>query len=157
MRRLAAALALLLALWTPASLAHAGVYTDDLTKCLVKHTGDADRTAFLVWMFSSMSVHPAVQGYSKINDAQREELSKHAAVLLQRLMTEDCRTDTVAALKYEGASAIEASFNVLGQVAMRDLMSDPAVRKGFELLGSQMDIAKFEALGKEAGVSPPLK
>jgi len=35
------------------------------------------------------------------------------------------------AMKYEGAQTIEMSFSVLGQVAMRELMSHPEVSKGF--------------------------
>jgi len=156
MRRFVRALALVAAF--AGSAAQAGVYTDDLTKCLVKRTTDADRTAFTAWIFSAMSVHPAVRSYSRITDAQRDAMSKEAAGLLQRLMTEDCRTETVTAVKYEGPSAIEASFNVLGQVAMRDLMSDPDVNKGLEQLAGHMDTAKFEALAKEAGVpAPPAK
>ena len=117
----------------------------------------ADRSAFVVWIYSAMSIHPAVSGYSKLTDTQRNALSKTAAELLQRLMTEDCRAETIAALKYEGSSAIEGSFNTLGQVAMRDLISNPEVAKSFEKLGSYIDAAKFEALGKDAGMPAPAK
>jgi len=49
----------------------------------------------------------------------------------ERLLTETCKAPFHDAMKYEGAQTIEMSFSVLGQVAMRELMSHPEVSKGF--------------------------
>jgi hypothetical protein len=157
MRRLAVAFALLLALWAPASLARAGVYTDELTKCVVKHANDADRTAFVAFIFSAMSVHPSVQAYSTISEVQRDELSKAVAGLTQRLLTEDCRTETVAALKNEGFSVFQAPFSALEDAAMGDLTKNPAVHKELGRFASQLDPAKFLPVLKEAGMQAPAK
>lgn len=155
MRRTLAAAAALLAVAAPASLAQAGPYTDDLSKCLVKSTTAADQTAFMVWMFSAMAAHPAVKDYATISPAQHEAIATRASALFQRLMTVDCRAESVAALKYEGASAFEASFTVFGQVAMRGLMGDPRVAEAMADINKHADAAKFEALAKEAGLTPP--
>ena len=60
----------------------------------------------------------------------------------------------MAALKYEGTGALEPAFSVLGQVAMRGLMSEPGVEKGMTGVGAYVDETKFEALFKDAGLSP---
>lgn len=150
MRRLLGTTALVLAFWSVGASASAGVYTDDLSKCLVRSAGPADQKALIVWIFGAMSVHPDIQGYAKMTAAERQTVSKSAALIMQRLMTVDCRAETVAALKYEGDSAIEAAFGVLGGVAMKGLMGDATVGLALAELGSYSDPAAFEALSAEA-------
>src|SRR5512141_1959316 len=101
-----------------AGAAQAGIYTDDLSKCLVKATTDTDRAALMEWLFSAISAHPSVKSMVSVTPAQREATNRKAAGLLQRLLTEDCRSQTVDAVKYESMGAIQQSFGVLGQVAM---------------------------------------
>jgi hypothetical protein len=136
-------------------VARAGIYGDDLSKCLVRSSTPADQTTFVAWAFSAMSAHPAVRQYSNFTDAQRADLSKAVGKLYERLLTVDCRAETVAALKYEGAQGMEQSFSVLGQVAFRGLLGDPAVAKVMAGLGESVDMKKIEALGAEAGVPAP--
>lgn len=154
MRRPAAIVALALSLCAPAPFAHAGVYSDDLSRCLVKSTTSQDQIAFMVWMFSAISRHPSVKAYTNLTDAQRDQASKQAAELMQRLMTVDCRPETVAAMKHEGESALTSAFEVFGGAAMRGLTTDPEVAKGMEALGRHIDASKFEALAKDAGAPP---
>jgi len=136
-------------------VAHAGVYSDDLGKCLVRSATPTDQTTFVAWAFSAMSAHPAVRQYSNFTEAQRNDLNRSVGKLYERLLTADCHAEAVAALKYEGASSMEQSFSVLGQVAFRGLMSDPAVTKVFTGLGDAVDKTKIEALAKEAGLLQP--
>jgi len=83
---------------------------------------------------------------------QRDVSTKKAGVIFSRLLTENCRKESVAALKNEGNSAIGVAFGVLGQVASRDLMSNPNVEKGMGDLGTQLEgDAKLGALLKEVG------
>jgi hypothetical protein len=152
-QKITGAAALALALMLAAGRAGAGVYADDLSKCLVKSTSPEDQTDFVAWAFSAMSAHPAVKVYSSITDAQRVELNKRVAALYERLMAVDCRPQTVAAIKYEGTAAIGQGFSVLGQVAFRGLMEDPAVAGTISSMNKYMDMTKFEALAKEAGVA----
>jgi len=134
------------------SPASAGVFTDDLSKCLVAKASPDDQTAFVQWIFAAMAFHPAVKPLSNIPQPRRDEIDSKAGQLMMRLMTVDCRAQLVSALKYEGHSAIEGAFGVLGQVAMQGLMSDPAVNKGMESLGKNIDGAKLQEVFNEAGV-----
>ncbi|WP_309644262.1 hypothetical protein [Phenylobacterium sp.] len=152
MIRAAAAMMLILALWAPASLARAGVYTDDLAKCLVRSASDSDQEALVIWVFAAMGSHPSVQAYSSMTEVQRDAATKTAAQLMQRLVTVDCRTASIDALKYEGPSTLEAAFKVLGEVAMRGLMGNPKVAAGMARLGDHVDSASIEALFKDAGI-----
>lgn len=154
MRRFLAAAAALLAL---ANGAGAGVYSDDMGKCLVKSSSAEDQVILVKWVFAAMSEHPAVKPMTKLTADEREGYNRQAAALMQRLMTIDCRKETVAALKYEGFSAIETAFSLLGEVAMRGLMTDPQVQKGMEGLGKAMDEKAFKELTNEAAGVPETK
>jgi hypothetical protein len=124
----------------------AGPYADELAKCLVRSTTDADKNYLIKWMFASMALHPEVKSIASVTDAQRNELNKHAGKLFERLVAESCKAQTQDALRYEGPSTLEAGFQVLGQVAARGLFSDPAVAKGMSDFGKHIDNQRLEKL-----------
>jgi len=126
-----------------------GLYTDELSKCLVRSTTTADKTLLVKWIFSTMALHPDVKGLAKVSDDQRTELSKETARLFEGLLTHACLSQSREAMKYEGQSALEASFSVLGQVAAREIFADPRVTSGMA------EFAKFfdgERLKKDLGL-----
>src|SRR5580692_5230588 len=79
----------------------AGPYADDLSKCLVKSSSADDQLTLMKWIFAALSAHPAVKPLANISDSQRTEFNAKAGALFERLVTKDCRTESVAALKYE--------------------------------------------------------
>ena len=134
--------------------AHADVYADDLTRCVVQSATPEDRLAFVRWMFTAMASHPGVVGMSTVTDEQRTEASRTTALLLQRLLLTDCRAQAALALKYEGAQVIEQSFGMMGQVAMTDLMAEPAVSANFDALNTYLDMPEWERFIAEVGGTP---
>lgn len=118
---------------------HAGIYTDDLGRCLVAHTSEQDRITLVRWIFLVAALHPAVSDISSVGSDQREKSDRATADLLMRLMTDSCAKQAHDAIQYEGPQAIETSFGTLGQVAMRGLMSDPHVQAGFAGFGKYLD------------------
>jgi hypothetical protein len=117
----------------------AGPYTDELSKCLVRSTTTSDKTLLVKWIFSTMALHPDVKGLATVSDAQRIELNETTARLFERLLTNACLSETREALKYEGQSAIEASFGVLGQVASRELFANQSVASGLAEFAKYFD------------------
>ena len=95
----------------------AGSYTDELSKCLIESTSSADRIDLVKWMFMAGALHPEVKTIASISEKQRDDANKNVAGLFMRLLTDTCKSATEKALKYEGASTIETSFRILGQVA----------------------------------------
>lgn len=149
--RLAAAVAALAA----AAPAAAGIHTDGLSKCLVAKSDVADRTLLVQWIFGAMSAHPAVRDIGEASEPRRKALGREAAGLFGRLMLEDCRAETVAALRYDGVGAIQTSFGVLGEVAMTDLMAHPDVSRELDAMAAGVDQRRMEALMREAGAPTP--
>ena len=57
-------------------VAQAGPFTDEMSKCLVRNTSEADKTLFIQWIYAAMSSHPAVQSMSKISPEMGENLTR---------------------------------------------------------------------------------
>jgi hypothetical protein len=129
----------------PSPSAFAGVYTDDLSKCLVSKTTPGQKSILVNWMFSAMSLNPSVAKFVSIPDAKRKEFNVDMAKLFESLMTVTCKPEMQLAVRYEGRAAIGAGFNVLGQVAGRELFSNPEVAKSMSELGKYLDNDKINA------------
>ena len=114
------------ALMMSAMPAQAGVFGDSLARCLVTAAKEEDRSAIMKWLFAAMAANPQIAPMAKVTPADREDLTRRFAQISERLLTDDCRSETVQALRNEGPGVIEAGFRVLGEAAMRGLMSDPA-------------------------------
>jgi len=132
--------------------ASAGLFTDTLTRCLVTKATPEDKQDFVIWVFASIGSHPAVKGYVRMTEADNVRISREAAQVMQRLIVQDCRKETQEAIKYEGSEAMKAAFEVLGGVAMTDLISDPEVAKSMEGFASHLDEKALQAMMAEASV-----
>lgn len=97
MRLVGSAIAALIAAMSQPAVA--SVYSDDLAKCLVSRTTEAEKTDMMRWIFAAMSAHPAVSAMSTVTVAQRTALNTRYAQLTEQLLTDRCRTEAVAALK----------------------------------------------------------
>lgn len=127
----------------------AGPFTDEMSKCLVRTTTDAEQIQLVKWIYAAISSHPDVQAFSNLSAEDADSLSGEAADIMMALLTERCSTETSQAIRYEGAIALQSSFGVLGQVAMQQLMMDPAVMAYFNSLEAHIDGSKLmEVLGE---------
>ena len=152
--RVWAAVAAGLATMMAVPTAMAGIYSDEATKCVVSQITPAEKEDFMLWMFSALALHPSVQRYARITAQQREDITRRTALAFQRLITNACREEIVAALKYEGPNGLQGPFETLGQVATRELMINSEVAKGITALDKYADKQKLEEMAKEAGVTP---
>jgi len=128
------------------SNAYAGVYSDDLGKCLVRSTTSKDKTDLVRWIFANAALHPEVSSIASITDSQREAINRAAGTLIERLLTDSCRASFRDAMKYEGGSTMQLSFQVLGGAAMSELMSNSEVGKGFGAIEPYISKEKLEAV-----------
>jgi len=146
MKRVTPLLAVLLVtVIVSAPAVQAGVYTDELSKCLVRSTTSEDKTAFVRWIFSIMGAHPDVKDLAVVTDGKRAEMGKQTGALLMRLLTESCVNETREAFKNEGDTALGGSFSVLAQVAVRELLVNPEVQAAIKELALSIDEEKLKA------------
>jgi len=126
--------------------ASAGPYGDALAKCLVSATTPAEKTTLVRWMFAMVTLHPDVADISGVTPEQRTALSKEVGQLFERLLTQSCAKEAREAIRYEGTTALETSFAVLGQVAARELFAHPKVSEGMSEFTKYIDEKKIEDL-----------
>jgi len=129
--------------------AEAGVYSDDMSRCLVERTSKEERMALVRWMFVAASAHPAVADIAKVGSDELDKSNKMLGELLTTLLTDRCKEESKKAVKYEGPAAIQLGFQVLGQVAGSDLFASPEVAKGMAGLEKYVDKQKLETLRTE--------
>jgi hypothetical protein len=144
--RVAAILAIL-HLTTPVALA--GPYADDLSKCFVSSTTQADRSALARWTFIAFSAHPSVAQLSTATLMDAEDANRETARLFVKLLTDSCRDKALLAIKYDGLAATQESFHVLGRVAGMELASNPAVQARIAGYKKYIDTDKFKALAND--------
>lgn len=131
-----------------------------LSQCLVENASPKDQAALMRWMFSALSLNPSLGGITSLTQQDRDGINKALAATFQRLLTQDCRTETVSMLKAKGPKGLEEAFESLGARAAQQLMSDPAAQSELEKFTKFLDEERFQDLMKEGGFSPagqPLK
>ena len=94
-------------------------------------------------MFTAMSLHPAVQNIAEVNQKKRDQANKGMADLIVKLLSVECLEQTKKAIRYEGELAIESGFKLLGEVAARELFSNPKVSAGLSELDKYVDQDAF--------------
>jgi hypothetical protein len=124
----------------------AGPFNDKLAVCLVKSSTEADRTILMRWIFVAMANHPGVKDLAPVSKEVADKLNKDMAGLFWSLISDRCGAETKEAVKYEGASALSASFEVLGKVAMQGLMADADVSKYIAGVDTYLDKDAMKAL-----------
>ena len=133
--------------------AEAGPYGDDLGKCLVNATTSTDKRAVVKWMLATAALHPDVKAIT-VSTQQYDALNKATGTLFERLLTKTCRQQAQQAVKFEGESTIESSFQILGQAAARELFAYPSVAAGMADMTKHSDSRKgIPVLGNTAAGS----
>ena len=138
-----------------AAPASAGVFTDDLSRCLVEKATDADKQVLKQWMFSAFSADPSLSPLASISASKRQQITTDAGKVYNKLLLADCRKEAVAALKNEGQHALGPSFGVLGRSVANSIFNSPAAEAEIGRLGEAFDESEFKKLFSEAGT--PLK
>jgi hypothetical protein len=121
----------------------AGVYGDELAKCLVRSTTDADKIYLARWRFATIAAHPEVRSMASITVEERDELSAGAATLFQNLLIDTCGSEAKEAVQYEGQATIEAALSAFGSIATHGLMAHPDVTAFLSTLEEHLDQEKL--------------
>jgi len=127
-----------------ATIAQAGPFVDEMSKCLVRKTSETDKVLLVQWIYAAMSSHPDVKAMSRIDSERAAAINKDAANMIMELLTERCKTETQQAIKFEGEASFQTSFEVLGSVAMQGLMTNPEVAKYIAGLSTHFDEEKLK-------------
>lgn len=141
---LGAALVLSAGLLSPAAFADTTI--DAVGTCLTDSTNGKDRKDLVKWIFVAVSNHPELSEMSSVTPADEEAVKQRLGQLFTRLISQDCPSEISAMVKMHGAASLSKPFEVLGAVAMRELMSDPKVAAGLSDLDRYIDQAKVSSV-----------
>lgn len=129
--------------------AHAGTSSEELGTCFVESTSGKDRVTLVRWIFNTIAMNPRVKDIANVTLKSREDSSKEMALLYERLVFSDCKQETKIAVREDGLASLEHGFKRLGEIAVNELMVDPAVQNEIRGLEKYLDISKWNALSAE--------
>jgi hypothetical protein len=144
MKLLLPALLLSLAAVLPLS-AHAGPKADALAACLGDNTSGKDRKELARWVFVAMATHPEIRDLSNASPASRDAADQAMGRLVTALLAERCAPQTREVVQQEGSAGMVSAFRALGELAMKELMSNPEVGKSLGGYERYLDQAKLKA------------
>ena len=124
-------------------VAIAGPTVDRLSECLVKSTTASDKTTVLQWTFVALSNHPELKQFSHVTEAQKNALDQSVAQVLQRILVDQCSTQTKAVIQADGVQAVGESFQQLGQITGEEILKTPEVKQQLNGLLRYVDMNKL--------------
>lgn len=121
----------------------ASTTVDALSQCLVQGTTPSDKTTVLQWTFAALAQHPDLNSMSSISTTQKEQLDQNLAQVLQRILVEQCSTQTKAVIQAEGFEAVGTSFQELGTITGNEILKTPQVKNQLNGVLKHVDMGKL--------------
>lgn len=121
--------------------------TEVFANCLVDTLDGKERKSLAKWVFFAIAAHPEINSYSRASSDDIKDMDKYVGNLITRLLTEDCPEQLKTAYK-TNPQALEQGFQLVGRVAMQELMADQNVMKALTNYGVYAD---QEKIGKVLG------
>ncbi|OAN71763.1 hypothetical protein A8B83_11035 [Rhodobacteraceae bacterium EhC02] len=97
------------------------------------------------WIGFAIIAHPSVSENVAVPKVVIDQSDQEIAELLTQLMTDRCRAQSIASLAESDAS-FENAFEVLGAVAMEELMRDKAVEARITAFAALIDESRFSGM-----------
>ena len=124
----------------------AGPYTDDFAKCLVTKTTAQEKTDLVKWIYVTISFHPQLSQMSNLTAEDVEMANIRVADYMTNVFAYKCNDELNQAIKYEGEESVFYAFELLGELAMGELMQDQGVTAASELFIQYVDLSIFAEL-----------
>ena len=125
------------------STAQASPAVDQLSQCLVQATTATDKTVVLQWIFAALAQHPDLNAMSAVTAPQKELLDKNLASVLQRILVEQCSSQTKAVIQADGFEAVGTSFQELGTITGNEILKTPEVKSQLNGVLKHVDMGKL--------------
>lgn len=142
--RLAGLVAVSLLTATAATTAFADSTIEAVGTCLTDSTTGKDRKDLIKWIFVAVSKHPELSELSSVAPEVEETVNRRLGELFTRLVAQDCPTEIAAMVKAHGPASLSQPFEVLGKVAMQELMTHPNVAASLAALDRYVDQSRLE-------------
>lgn len=121
--------------------------TDALSTCMVDNLNGKERKSLAKWIFLAIGAHPEIKSYLKVTPRDMRASDEYVGALITRLLTVDCSARLKTAYTSDSGS-VEKAFEVVGRVAMQELMTSNEVNKALTNYIQFADTAKIDKLLK---------
>jgi hypothetical protein len=126
---------------SPPSFASSSI--EKASTCLTDSTSGRDRKDLVKWIYLAMSKHPEIRSHSSASARDDDESNRRVGELFTRLIADDCPAEINAMVSEHGIKSISLAFEVLGRVAMQELMAHPDVQSVFAGLDAHSDQSRI--------------
>ncbi|MBS1207749.1 MAG: hypothetical protein H6R19_147 [Proteobacteria bacterium] len=123
--------------------AAAGPQADALGQCFVNSTTPEEKATISRWLFIVLAQQPEVRDLATIPDASQQETDRAMARLVERMVTDACRSPAQQALAQEGPNAIKQSVTIFAQASARKTFADPAVASAVNGFTRYLDMGRI--------------
>ena len=90
-----------------------------------------------------MSAHSTIEPFLNISQKDIEKTNKFVGKLFTRLLTEDCPDEANSTYKIGGSTAFEYAFGTAGELAMREITTEPRVNEALRAFEKYADQNKI--------------
>ena len=116
-----------------------------LAACLTDSLNGKERKQLAKWIYFSLAVHPEMKPYSNVSVDVRADTDKYVAALVTRLLVDDCASQLRIAQKAD-PSSIRKAFELVGQVAMQEIMTNPDVTSAVSSYAQYIDQKRINSI-----------
>ncbi|MBD3773252.1 MAG: hypothetical protein IE921_06700 [Rhodobacteraceae bacterium] len=119
-----------------------------LGQCILDKTTGGDRILVARWMAASLAMAPQMDGLIAVDAKAKQATDREMGGLFTRIFTVDCRPQAAKLLKAGDRQGVESAGGKLGQMAMRELMSDPRAMAALMAYMNYVDSSKIAEIAK---------
>ena len=123
-----------------------GPFTDEFAKCIVMKTTTQEKTDLVRWIYVTMSFHPQLMDLSNLTADDVEMANIRIADYMTNVFAYKCNEELNMAIEYEGEESVYYAFELLGEIAMTEVLEDEGVRAASELFIGYIDVSIFEEI-----------
>ena len=122
--------------------------TQKLGTCLVDTLNGKERKHLAKWIFFSIGAHPEIKQFSSATPENIEKSDKYVGNLITKILTVDCPNELKSAFK-SNPLAVQQAFELVGKVAMQELMSNQDTLKALTNYSKYAEIEKINQIMTE--------
>lgn len=136
-------LATVLSIGLHALPAAAGPQAEALGQCFVNSTTAEEKTTISRWLFIVLAQQAEVRDLANVSAASQQETDRAMARLVERMVTDACRSEAQQMLSQEGPRGLKQSVEVFAQASARKTFSEPAVASAVNGFTRHLDMARI--------------
>ncbi|MCK4743646.1 MAG: hypothetical protein KAT25_07480 [Sulfuriflexus sp.] len=130
------------------SAVFASTPTEVFANCLVDNLNGKERKNLAKWIYLAMAAHPEIKSFSSASSKDIQKSDKYIGILITKLLTINCPNELNTATK-SNPNALGQGFELVGRVAMQELMTNKKVTESISNYIKYTDLEKIKAISNK--------